>query len=299
MTGQEKLHPTTAGFEDIPELKMLWKTVFGDPDTDIERFFNVFFTPELTVMINDGSALVSAAYILPVGNLVFPDGNIDSCAMLYAIATHPAFRGRGLGAAVTQAAGTLATDTGYSAVVLRPADEQLFKFYSSRTDFTAFFEVEETIYSREFLPDNTRSCTLSPISPAEYRLLRRCFLHDCIYIDMDERAFTYQQQLSLASGGNLYTVKSGANTVGCAIIEKENHSVYLKELLLSCGTSQEEVISAVALQQPAKHYIVRSPSNTCSSRPETCRPFGMVLPNDGYFSQATMQSAKWYGPAFD
>ena len=69
------------------------KTVFGDPEDDITRFFDAYFSPECTLVIKPDGKPISAAYILPVGDLTLPDGVPVSCAMLYAIATLPGYPG--------------------------------------------------------------------------------------------------------------------------------------------------------------------------------------------------------------
>jgi GNAT superfamily N-acetyltransferase len=172
--------PRLAEEGDMISLKALWKTVFGDDADDIDHFFSTYFSPDLTTVIDDGGKPVSAAYILPVGELVpacrkdglpgdrrYPEQ--DSAirrypeqdradrrypvAMLYAIATHPDKRGRGYGEAVTRAAYAQALKKGYPAVVLKPADDGLFGFYEKRTDFREFFSVRVDEYAaRELLP---------------------------------------------------------------------------------------------------------------------------------------------------
>ena len=76
------------------------------------------------------------AYILPVGDLASSGRSCGpNCAMLYAIATLPEYRGHGYGEAVTRAAAELAVQKGFPAVVLKPADDGLFDFYKKRHGF--------------------------------------------------------------------------------------------------------------------------------------------------------------------
>jgi ribosomal protein S18 acetylase RimI-like enzyme len=76
MTGQTEAITRLADARDILQLKALWKTVFGDDDADIAHFFETYFSPEQTVVI-DGDSIqngeakpVSVAYIIPVGEFV-------------------------------------------------------------------------------------------------------------------------------------------------------------------------------------------------------------------------------------
>ncbi len=285
-----------AALEDAPALKALWKTVFGDPDSNIELFFDLYFSPERTRVVKDGKTPVSAAYILPAGSFALPDGMRTNCAMLYAIATLPGYKGRGFGSAVTESAAAHALEGSYSAVVLKPADAGLFKYYEKRLGFLPFFEAVETTYDSDQLPAANPGFYLSPADPGEYRRVRQILLNSCIYIDIDERALSYQQQLCRASGGDLYIIKHGGNDIGCAAVEPEAGSVHVKELLLSNGAQTKDAVRLLAGHHPANRYIVRYPTNVC---PENSRPFGMILPIAGCLNSDSMHYAKWYGPAFD
>ncbi len=311
-----------ASFEDVPRLKALWKTAFGDEDADIHHFYDTWFSPELTVVINDADAVndrcipVSAAYILPVGALVLPGGVRLPCAMLYAIATLPRYRGRGYGEAVTRAAAEQATATGFPAVVLKPADEGLFDFYEKRTDFRTFFDVCEVEYSAHDLsaasssgyPADECQYALTRVAPAEYRRIRQSLLKGCVHIDTDEGAFSYQQYLCQKSGGGLYMLVRGGDkagctgaAAGCAVIEPAENSagsvtVQIKELLLSPGCGVKDAVSAVSRLVKAGRYIVRILPEYGGKK---SRRFAMMVPLEGCPNVSYSNSAKWYGPAFD
>ena len=111
----------------MDELKQLWHTVFGDDFELIDRFFDTFYSPALCATKFVGGKLCAAAYVMPVGELVY-DGKREKCAHIYAVAVYPEYRGRGYGIEVTKKAAELAGKAGYTAV-LHPADEGLFGFY--------------------------------------------------------------------------------------------------------------------------------------------------------------------------
>lgn len=75
-------------------LRQLWKTVFGDSDAFLDRFFSLVYTPGMAWVIDEVDEIVSAAYAIPLENAVY----------IYAVATHPKCRGKGYGKAVTLAA---------------------------------------------------------------------------------------------------------------------------------------------------------------------------------------------------
>ena len=79
---------------DEPGLKALWSAVFGDTEAFIDTFFRAVYTPGMAAVAERDGQIVSAAYRVPFGPYAY----------IYAVGTLPAYRGRGLGRAVTLAA---------------------------------------------------------------------------------------------------------------------------------------------------------------------------------------------------
>lgn len=318
-------NPRLAVRDDIPPLKALWKTVFGDSDADIDHFFETYFSPDMVTVMDDGGKIVSAAYIMPVGDLVLPQlkhdifqiggsqiepghsaerryGSQDSAdkrypvAMLYAIATHPDARGHGYGEAVTRAAYNQAVKKGCPAVVLKPADAGLFDFYGKRTDFRDFFDAYEADWTAAALPPPDSQYKMMPVSPAEYRNIRRGLLAGCAYIDSDERALSYQQYLCQKAGGGLVALARNDRIIACAIIEPDDGTIHLKELLYADGCNPADAAAAIARTIPGERYVVRTPKGCVNWK---FRRFGMLVPLTECPNVPYVYSAKWYGPAFD
>ncbi len=113
---------------DIPELKALWKAVFGDGDKTTDFFF------ENTVSINDvyaykkDSKVVSAFYLI---DTVLKRGNEELRAKyLYAAATLPEYRKLGIMSEMIDYALQFSRLSGYDAVFLYPADDKLYDYYA-------------------------------------------------------------------------------------------------------------------------------------------------------------------------
>ena len=79
---------------DEAGLRALWKQVFGDSDVFLDTFFREIYVPGMAAVMEDQGVIVSAAYCVPFG----------AARYIYAVATDPAYRGRGFGRAVTLAA---------------------------------------------------------------------------------------------------------------------------------------------------------------------------------------------------
>lgn len=304
MTEHMVCTPSLAEEQDVPQLKALWKTVFGDDDDDIDQFFSTWFSPALTIVMRDGTKPVAAAYILPVGQLVLRDehgheGTRLDCAMVYAIATLPVYRGNGYGEMVTRAAAELAAKTGYPAVVLKPADDGLFTFYTERSAFREFFGAFVSTFTDTDLTPLDPYYSLAPVSPLEYRQLRQKLLEDATFIDMDERGLSYQLYLSARSGGGLYALQRDGQCVGCAVIEPEDGIVQVKELHLVDTCRMIDAVSAIAQVIPSEKYTVRSLAAYGTLEKGGYHRFGMIATVTGHPDISSVHTAKWYGLAFD
>lgn len=108
------LRPARPG--DELQLKTLWKLVFGDTDELIEAFFTHLYPGCRTAVVEEEGRIVAVAYAVALENIRY----------IYAVATHPACRGKGYGEAVTLAA------AGGEPACLYPASEGLRGWYARR-----------------------------------------------------------------------------------------------------------------------------------------------------------------------
>ena len=144
-------------------LKHLWKTVFGDTDFFIDSFFDVAFSPDRYRCIEENGQIVSALYWLDCS------WQGQKIAYIYAVATHPDHRGRGLASRLLQDTHAHLLDLGYAGAVLKPA-EGLFPFYERlgyRTcGFVRYFHAAA----------DGNPLPIRKVSPEEHARLRRCLL---------------------------------------------------------------------------------------------------------------------------
>ena len=246
--------------EDTRELKTLWQTVFGDTPEVIDAFFSAFYTPEFCVEERSDGHVISACYLMPLGDLVSPDGSRERCASVYALATMPERRGRGAASRVSEEAVRRAKEQGFSSVILHPATEKLFGFYKKR-GFRTAFRTRGLLASKE--------CTVEPVrvSPAEYRALREEILRGKLHVDHDERSLKFQETLCTLAGGGLFRTEGG-----CFIAEGSE----IKELL--GGSSAGAEFSGLPARAP------------CGA--DEGIPFGMI-----YGGEPAEDG--WLGPVFD
>jgi len=144
-------------------LKHLWKIVFEDPDGAIDAFFAVAFSAERCRYIEEDGVLLSALYWL---DCEYEGGKL---AYIYAVATHPEHRGRGLASRLLEETHAHLKALGYAGAVLKPA-KGLFPFYGR-------LGYETCGFVRRFHGVSASvPAEIQEISVAEYARLRRMYL---------------------------------------------------------------------------------------------------------------------------
>ena len=107
----------------IPQLRLLWKNAFGDPDVFLDGFFTTGYDPRRCRCALVEGRVAAALYWFDISwdNL--------KCAYLYAVATDPDFRGRGLCRHLMEDTARILKENGYEGILLVPQDEGLFSMY--------------------------------------------------------------------------------------------------------------------------------------------------------------------------
>ena len=144
-------------------LKSLWKTVFGDSDAFIDSFFRIAYSPDRCRYIEEDGNAVCALYWFDCS---FEGGKL---AYIYAVATHPQHRGKGLASRLMLQTHDHLKQLGYAGAVLKPANG-LFPFYERLGYVTSGF------IRRFDALSNTEHARIQEVSAAEYGRLRRTFL---------------------------------------------------------------------------------------------------------------------------
>ena len=144
-------------------LKALWQLVFQEPMEAIDAFFATGFSPDRCRYLTQNDVPVSALYWLDC------DYEGGKLAYIYAVATHPDYRGKGLASQLLEETHTHLKALGYAGTVLKPA-KGLFPFYERLGYVTSG-------YIRRFTVVQSDSpIPLKSLSQVEYGLLRRSFL---------------------------------------------------------------------------------------------------------------------------
>lgn len=232
---------------DLPALKQLWKLAFGDEDEYIEHFFARYYAPQRMLVLEEEGQVraMTARFDVP---LVCADGTSVPSAYLYAVATHPDCRGRGLAGRLLDFAGKWLGERGYACLTTVPARPDLHAFFA-RNGFEEGFALFREEYAH---PGEGERAVLTPVSGETYGALREKQLAGRAHAAYSAAALDYQHGACALSGGGLYRV--GAD--GCACVDVSGDTVFVKELLV---TDVSAALRAIATCHPGKRYQVRTP----------------------------------------
>lgn len=267
---------------DEGRLKSLWKAVFDDEQAYIDGFFDALYEPGTAALCERDGRIVSAAYILRLGDLV-RDGRWTPCRVIYAYGTHPDCRRLGIGGKVLGIALEAATKTGPCAIC--PAEEGLFDYYG-RFGFKPCFAVSE------------QSCTdvglaltgsVTRVTVRGYAALREELLHGRAHIDFDLKLLAYQEKLCDASGGGLFYVTTEGDRC-CAAVEMRDGRAKILELIVP-SASRYNAAALVARCLKAQRFTYRTPPRVG----DEARPFAMLSAPP----EPENALPAWFGFAFD
>ena len=148
----------------IADLRRLWQEAFGDTTEFIQTFFNVAFDHERCFCVMDNDLITAALYWFDCSC------GSDRIAYVYAVATDPRYRGKGLCRMLMAKVHTLLKDQGYDSVMLVPADPGLREMYR-KMGYENCTRIGEVSCSTGTSPVEVRS-----VGTEEYAALRRSLL---------------------------------------------------------------------------------------------------------------------------
>lgn len=113
----------------------LWKEAFGDSDEFIDTFMGNIYSRENMLYIEKERSIISMLHIIP---FTF---NSHNAGYIYAVATAPEERGKGLASMLMERAIEVSQEKGMTALFTIPANEGLRTFYS-KFGFTGRHPIE-------------------------------------------------------------------------------------------------------------------------------------------------------------
>lgn len=282
---------------EMPQLLEMWQLIFGK--TGVQSFFNYIYNVEYAIVAEIDNKPVAMGYIVPAGDLI--NGSISlPCAMLYGIATHPQYRGTGLGTAVVNELISESYKLGFKAAVLCPSEDSLFEYYKKNTPMRDWFYTKELILDFPLAAQSSNIYYATRITPAEYLEQREKLLKNIPHIKHNLNMLQYQKKLCDELGGGLYKIGDS-----CAIVEvQQDGAAWVKELLTQ-NDDVGDIVTCITTVYEASEYIIRLPAKKediimNDAGTNAARRFGMFTLQDiNSFDLIKSETAPWYGIAFD
>lgn len=133
---------------DYENLKALWQTAFDDSKESLDFFFEKTVSPDRVLAAFEESKPVSALYMLE--SEIIRGEKIYSAYYIYAVCTHPRYRGRGLMKSLFQELFKVAGLRGIDYLFLVPEEEYLFNIYKRLGFEKGFSYSEKILFKRAF-----------------------------------------------------------------------------------------------------------------------------------------------------
>lgn len=238
-------------------MQALWSQCFGDDAAYTRLYFDRYNIAQRVFVARAAQEIAAMAIWFPA-TLTDGNGQEYSAAYLYAVATAPAYQGRGICRRLIAFAERQLKNRGVQVVTLVPGNSQLFAFYQKLGYETAFVcrQTEVTVPKA--------GGEIFSISANRYWQLRQMLLWQN-FLAYDETEIAYQKALCRHAGGDLVQLQ-WADQMGCAIVEPQGQRLIIKELLPP--ELAEQAAPALLARFGGETAVVRTPG--------AGRPFGMA-----------------------
>lgn len=245
---------------DIPALRRLWKLAFGDSEAYMDNFFQTYYHPERMLVLEEEGEICSMTAWFDT-SFVVPGRGEYRAAYLYAVATDPERRGRGLAARLLAGADQYFCSLSIPAVTTVPAEPSLHNFFGAN-GFRECFQLVQRELTPEELPAAPEKTGFQRLSPGEYGRLREALLEHTPHIAYPEDALAYQSGCCALSGGGLYGMYTDAGPV-ILCGEGGGEGLFVVKELLGSSTARELALGSLNTILPAKRWYVREPLSYC------------------------------------
>ena len=243
--------------EDTAELVRLWHDVFGDPPALAESFLRLL--PEMGggVCARIDGQLAGAAYVVTG----FTVGTLRA-GYVYAVAVQPAYRGLGLGKALTRAAAALGKRLGADFLCTLPANASLYAWYEEVIGLRCvLYRRVERFAAKPGLP-------VTALDATDYNARREALLRSTEHMSMNAAAAEYESFSCRLFGGRLYAVGDAI-----AAAYQNDEGAYIRELLCPDPEQRRAIAEAIGSAMGCEYVTLLSPET------KEDRPFLMAEPD--------------------
>ncbi len=226
---------------DGEQIRKIWETCFGDEEDYIYFYLDHRMTEDNMLVVYEDGKAVSMASFLPAQYM--HQGIYQNVRYVYAVATLPEYRGRGLARKILEFAQSMYEEP----LLLAPAEESLISYYEGIGFQRAFPETRQSIgggvQALELREDAVELPCLEPITASEYVKLRDQKCEGEGYVRWDESAVQYAMELCASCGGRTVAItkendevreaQTGESERDILMYEKDGDKLYIWETSLS------------------------------------------------------------------
>ncbi|NMB29825.1 MAG: GNAT family N-acetyltransferase [Clostridiales bacterium] len=252
---------------DLYSIKNIWRISFGDSDKFIEFHFNYADDLSDTFLVENNKEVIAMVSVLPA------ELSLDKkyeVGYIYAAATMPEFRGRGIMGRLLTYCENHAIKEDYVALALVPSSLSLFDFYSMHGYEKTFYHNNiskkyEQINNIQG-PDVIKRCGIK-----EYIKSRNSIKNRYAFLRLN----AFYDELSLLelefSGYQTYNINSNAY----AIIKRESDTIKIHELVCEHG-EEKAIIELLISHFNDKQVSYRAPTDVDIGGDVESKPFAMM-----------------------
>lgn len=271
--------------KDISQLKEIWHISFGDSKEYIDMFMEHQFKNALTVVYEEDSKIFSMFFLFRCDFSI--RGKNHPSFYLYAAATLPQYRGKGIMGKMLEFSKLYAAEKNFDFIILSPAEKSLYDYYS-RFGFKACFKSKKISLALE--REDEYAANFSENDFEKMLTLRDAAVKKSDGVIWDEEFFRY------AVYENDYTSGKTRSTKECyGIYFKEDDHIIFKELI---GESSKKAINfalSICKEENANTAQINVPLNcecTEISENDVLIDIGMAVPLNSGAQKALENSDK-------
>jgi len=218
----------------------LWSACFGDPPGALAAYFNLRHRDEyMPVWAQDG-AIVGMLSMLPVALRV--GGASYPGRYVFAVATDPAWRGRGISTQLLAFAHDWMRQNGVRLSALVPADQGLFDFYGRRGYKTYFYQRRLSLSPAE-LPLPPVGARVARCDAAAWLEARDRAFEACPFVRWGEDALAFMMNDEWLDGGGVARVDTPTGRA-IAAWDWDGDQAVVRELALQ-GLAAPQALAAL------------------------------------------------------
>lgn len=268
------------------DIKMLWHDCFGDSNEYVDFFLDHYNISQHMLVFIDGDKPVSMLSLLPM-SVVTRDGMTLNGRYIYAVATDPRYRGRGLSTKLLEFTHDYLKKNGVRLSVLAPAKGDLYNFYHKR-GFESMFFIGNAVLAAEDIPLYGKSFCISEATPEEFgRIREAAFSGRSMFVRWGGEALAYRlAETSMLGGETLLLCADNAR--GIAVCHNDGDTVRVRELALD-GMTLADAAGILQQKYHAREIALRLPMDAQCPVPLERSPLAMAYWYDSDYKSMVRQ----------